>query len=161
MTLTIKILKRPKDPRLEMDLVRRDIISQLQPVARQHVSHRAAIVSGWQDSHRPEFESRVFATEKQVTLTVHIKNAGKSLGKYGGTVKDLWGWINTGTKAHPIVPRFATVLRFVVDGAVRFSRGVPHPGTVGQRHDDKINERLKPSFLAGVDRGVKLGFKRR
>src|SRR3990172_11944700 len=119
VTISIKIIKRPSNPKLEFAQVRAEVIKQLQPVGRQHVSQRAAVVSGWQDAHRPEFESRVFATEKQVTLTVHIKNAGKSLGKYGGAVKDLWGWINTGTKAHPIVPRFATVLRFVVDGAVR------------------------------------------
>ena len=161
MTLSIKIIKRPREPRLEMELVRRDIISQLQPVGRQHVSQRAAIVSGWQDSHRPEFESRVFATDKQVTLTVHIKNASKSLGKYGGTVKDLWGWINTGTRAHIITPRFSTILRFAIGNTIIFARSVRHPGTAGKRHDERINERLKGAFLAAVDRGIKLGFKRR
>lgn len=161
MTLSIKIVKRPRDPKLEFAQVRTEIVKQLQPVARQHVSQRAAIVSRWQDTHRPEFESRVFATEKQVTLTVHIKNAGKSLGKYGGTVKDLWGWINEGTRSHDIVPRFKTILRFAVGNTIIFARSVRHPGTAGKQHDKRINEGLRGKFEQAVDRGVKLGFKRR
>ena len=160
MTLSIKIIKRPSNPKLEFAQVRAEVIKQLQPVGRQHVSQRAAVVSGWQDAHRPEFESRVFATEKQVTLTVHIKNADKSLGKYGGTIKDLWGWINKGTKAHTIVPRFSTILRFAIGNSIIYARSVRHPGTVGKKHDERINERLKSAFLAAVDRGIKLGFKR-
>jgi hypothetical protein len=161
MTLSIKITKRPKELRLQMTEIRQEVVKQLQPVARQHVSQRAAVVSRWQDSHRPEFEANVSATDKQITLSVRMKNAGKSLGKYGGTIGDLWRWINEGTKAHDIVPRFATILRFAVGGGVAFARRVRHPGTAGQKHNERINERLRRQFEQAIDRGIRQGFKRR
>lgn len=160
MTLTYRAIKRPKDPRLQFAEIRQEVIKHLQPVARQHVSLRAAVVSRWQDSHRPEFEARVFATEKQITLTVHMKNADKSLGKYGSTIKDLWNWINKGTRPHSIVPRFATILRFAVGSTIIFARRVQHPGTTGQKHNERINERLRRAFEQAIDRGFRQGFKR-
>lgn len=161
MTLTYKAIKRPKEPRLQFAEIRQEVVKQLQPVARQHVSQRAAVVSRWQDSHRPDFEANVSATDKQITLSVRMKNAGKSLGKYGGTIGDLWRWINEGTKAHDIVPRFKTILRFAVGGDFVFARRVRHPSTTGQKHNERINERLRRQFEQAKDRGFRQGFRRR
>lgn len=160
MTLTYRAIKRPKDPRLQFAEIRQEVIKQLQPVARQHVSQRAAVVSRWQDGHRPEFEATVNATEKQITLSVRMKNGDKSLGKYGGTIASLWRFINEGTKAHAIVPRFATILRFAVGGTIVFARRVRHPGTAGKKHNERINERLRRQFEQAIDRGFRQGFRR-
>lgn len=160
MSLTYKAIRRPKEPRLQMGIVRQDVVKQLETVAKQHVKLRTAVVSRWQGGHRPEFESRVFATEKQITLSVKIKNGKNSLGKYRGTIADLWRWTNDGTRAHVIKPRFKTILRFSTGGRVVFARRVRHPGTRGQKHDEKINDRLKRPFEQAVRLGITQGFRR-
>ena len=46
-------------------------------------------------------------------------------------------FVEEDTKAHRIEPRKGRVLRFMQHGALRFSRGVNHPGTKGKHFMDE------------------------
>ncbi len=138
--------------------IRSELIKELTPVARQHTRQRNVIVARW--AHRPRFKSEIKVTSKQVALNVMITNATESLGKYGGTIADLWKWHNEGTKPHIITPRFASILRFVIDNRVIFTNLVKHPGTKAQKYNERINKRLNRQLINAIQRGYRRGFKR-
>lgn len=53
-------------------------------------------------------------------------------------------WVENGTKPHTIEARRKSTLRFVQNGAVRFSRIVHHPGTKATNFMAKAQERATP-----------------
>ncbi len=53
-------------------------------------------------------------------------------------------FVENGTKPHTIEPRHASVLRFVQNGAVRFSRSVNHPGTAPRPFMAQAQDRATP-----------------
>ena len=57
-----------------------------------------------------------------------------------------------GTRAHPIFPRNAKVLRFVVNGKVVFARSVSHPGTKPNPFPERALNKWKPEAQAGLQR---------
>jgi hypothetical protein len=157
----LRVVRRPRNPpRTQHKIIREEVRKRLKPVADEHVKRRETIVSSWQAHHKPKFDSRVGVGTKQIFVQVLIKNASQSLGKYGGTVRDLWGWINEGTRPHIIVPRFASILRFVIDGKIIFALRVNHPGTQGQRHNERINAELDRKFQGAVNNGYRAGFRK-
>lgn len=129
----------------EVAIIKQELANALRKVGAAHVAQRRIVVFGWQPAHRPKFGSEVMAQRgrDRVTLLVTLDNAAQSLGRYGGTIGDLWRWTNLGTRAHKIVPRFKSILRFVVGAVAVFTPLVNHPGTRAKKHDERINRRLK------------------
>lgn len=170
--MTFKLTKRPKQSALQQyEIVQSEVKAALQPIAEQHVSQRNAVIGGWR--HKPQFRGVVAVGPKQISVRVLLENATESLGRYGGTIRDLWRWHNEGTGIHgpkgrpyPIFPRFRSVLRFFVAGREIFAKFVnnpekgTHPGMRGQRHNDKINRRLKRFEQSQIRRGFSAGWKR-
>jgi hypothetical protein len=156
----MRVVKKPRlRPTQQWRLVRQSVVKELKPVARQHVKQRDRVVSRW--AHQPKFEDEIKAGPKQVSITVRITNAKRRLSNlYSGTIGDLWKWHNLGTRPHKIVPRFASILRFVASsGQVVFTTLVNHPGTKAQRSNERINRRLRRALTNAVSRGMRKGFK--
>jgi hypothetical protein len=157
----MRLIKRPKlRPNQQLTEIRKEVVKAIQPVAAAHTQHRNRVVSSWQSQHKPKFKTSIKVTPKQIQFDVFITNATTSLGKYGGTIGDLWGWINEGTRPHIITPRFATILRFVVNGVTVFAKRVNHPGTKAQKHNQRINKLLLPRLKIAIGLGMRKGFRR-
>lgn len=181
---SVKIVKRPLKANLQFRNIQQEIVKQLQPVGRQHVNERKAVVANFETDI--EFGYEVKASGAQVTLTVSVTNANTKLPDSDWTVGDLWQSLDkTGTKPHTIrpkqqggklrfmwggpgsfQPKTRPVGRFGGPGTVRggvptFSRQVNHPGTQPRKFSEKINKRLRRSFEQAISRGVRLGSKRR
>lgn len=160
------IVRKPRHPpRTQYKIVRDEVRKRLMPVADEHEKQRSDIVRDWQAHHRPKFKSIVGVGPKQIFVQTRIENGSKSLGKYGGTIKDLWTWINEGTKPHVILPRFKTILRFVINGVVIWAKRIPkrggkRKGLVGRQHNERINDRLNKRFQRAVNNGYRAGLRK-
>lgn len=55
-------------------------------------------------------------------------------------------FVHNGTAPHLILPRRKTWLRFEAGGAIRFSKGVFHPGTEPRPFLDEAAQRVSPTF---------------
>lgn len=139
-------------------MIKEEIRKALEPVAEQHEAERHIVVSGWR--HQPKFKAIIQSGPQRIGIRVILQNASQSLGKYGGTIGDLWRWHNEGTRPHTIQPRFAKVLRFVAGTAAVFTRLVNHPGMKGRRHTQRINRLLRGFENRQIRRGFRDGFKR-
>lgn len=149
----LTLVKKPRlTPSAQHAALRAGVAQRLGPVLQQHgVDPRKRIVANWQAQHRPEFEGRVIVKAKEIIFEVLITNADKALSSYGGTVASLWRWFVGGTKAHTIVPRFVTILTFVIDGARHWAQKVRHPGTRGTGDDKRINRGLERRVTGAID----------
>lgn len=182
---SVKIIKKPPPAKVMAQAINQEIIKQLQPVGRQHVSERKRVVADF--DHKPEFGYRVSATEKQITLTVLLENASEPVSEEW-TIGDLWKALDSeGTPPHDIGPKDPNgqltfeyngpgsysphtrpVARFGGPGKVengqvfRTKRGtvLKHPGFPPRKFSDSINKRLRRQYDAAIDRGVRLGSKK-
>lgn len=182
--VSVKIIKRPPPAQIQLKNIQQEISKQLQPVGRQHVSERKRIVANFDTNI--EFGYRISTTQAQVTLTVVVENSDQKLENSEWTVGDLWKALDKkGTKPHDITPknpqgrlRFLwggpgsyqaktrPVARFggsgeVSGGVVMVRKSVKHPGFPPRKFFDSINKRLRRSFEQAIDRGVRLGTKRK
>ncbi len=155
------VLARPKlSPDKQFKVIRNSVKKRITPVANLHVAARNKVTANWKPANKPTFRAVVSMDRKQIRIQVEMTNRNKSLGKYGKTVGDLWGWINKGTRPHRIVPRFARVLSWIGTSGKRiFSKVVWHPGTKGQRQDERINRTLQKKLDAAINAGFKEGLK--
>lgn len=155
------VLSRPqRPPKEQLKVIRNSVKKRLTPVTKLHVSARNKVTANWKPANRPIFKAIVGMGQKQIRIQVRMTNRNKSLGKYGGTIGDLWRWTNEGTRPHRIVPRYAKTLSWIsTSGKRMFSRGVSHPGTKGQRHDKRINKALQRKLDTAIDAGFKEGLK--
>lgn len=179
---SVRITKKPPPAKVMAQAINQEIVKQLQPVGRQHVNERKRVVANF--DHKPEFGYRVSATEKQITLTVLLENAGDPVSEEW-TMGDLWRALDSeGTPPHEITPKDANgflvftwggpgsyeaktkpVARFggsgeVANGEKTVRKRVNHPGFPPRKFSDSINKRLRRQYDAAIDRGVRLGFKR-
>jgi predicted nucleotide-binding protein (sugar kinase/HSP70/actin superfamily) len=141
MAKRFKVKKQPPTPAQQFAFFREEVRKGMEPVPARHVERREAIVGSWQ--HQPEFKGSVKAEGTHILTQVEMENPGESLGRYGGTIADLWRWHNLGTRPHRILPRFKQALRFAVGGVIVFARYVLHPGTKAKRHTERINKSLQ------------------
>lgn len=142
------IVKRPPPATKQFAVYRREVKRQLQLVVDKRAKAYGKVTQGWQAAHQPDFQGQVVGpgptSPKPTILRVVMRNASKVINKYGTTIRNLWDFWNKGTRRHPIVPRFKSILRFVIGGDVIFTPEVDHPGTRAHKDQEKIDRRLKP-----------------
>jgi hypothetical protein len=156
---SFRLKKKPYyTPDEQGQVIKEELRRALEPVAEQHEAERDIVTSRWR--HQPKFKAVIQAGPARVGIRVTLQNASESLGKYGGTIGDLWRWHNEGTQPHTIQPRFAKILRFVVGTVAVFARLVNHPGMKGKRHTQRINRLLRGFEQRQTRQGFRNGFKR-
>lgn len=174
----IKLIKRPPKPQVMIADMQREIAKQLQGVGRQHVSERNKVVSDFDTNI--EFGYEVKVSQKQITLSVNVTNAGTEVSE-GFSVGDLWKALDkTGTRPHSIQPKqqggrlafqtgYQPHTRPIgrsggpgrATGPTVYARRVQHPGFAPRKFSDVINKRLRRQFEQAIDRGVRLGGRKR
>lgn len=154
-----KVKKQPPSPAQQFAFFRKEVARGMQPVAERQVERYKTLPSNRHGRFKFAGETAVKGTH--ILTQVTLENEGESLERYGGTVGDLWGWLNLGTPAHPILPRFKQTLSFLVGGVRVFARRVlRHPGTKPQRNTERINQSLEPFREKETDKGFKLAWKK-
>lgn len=174
----IKLIKRLPSPVLQLKAIQQEIAKQLKPVGRAHVNEREKVVANFE--HQPEFGYEVKISQKQVTLQVLLKNDGEAVSE-GFTIGNLWTALDrTGVRPHVIRPKKpGGVLAFQAGyqpktrpigrsggpgrstGPAVFAKQVNHPGFSPRKFSEKINARLRRQFEQAIDRGVRLGGRKR
>ena len=173
---SVKLIKRPNF-KLQAASIGREIGKQLQVVGRQHVAERKKVVADF--DHKPEFEQEVKISQAQITMTISLSNAGEQISE-GFTIGDLWTALDkTGTKPHTIPKKPGGRLAFQTGyqphtrpiarsggpgrptGPTVFRKEVKHPGFPPRKFSDAINKRLRRQFEQAIDRGFRIGSKRR
>lgn len=177
---SVRIIKRPPPAAVQFKAIQQEIAKQLQPVGQEHVNERKAVVANFETDIN--FGYKISTTQKQITLTVSVTNSGAEVSS-GFTVGDLWKALDkTGTKSHVIRPKRPNGrLAFqggnyqpktrpigrsggpgrVSGGRQVFTKQVNHPGFAPRKFSETINKRLKRRFEQAIDRGVRLGGKRK
>lgn len=153
-----KVKKQPPSPAQQFAFFQKEVAKGMQPIAERQVERHKAIPSSRHG--RFKFAGETVVKGTHILTQVTLENEGESLGRYGGTVGDLWGWLNLGTPAHVILPRFKRALAFVVGGAAVVVRRVRHPGTKPQRNTERINQSLEPFRKKETDKGFKSAWKK-
>lgn len=174
----IKLIKRLPKPELIFAGIQQEIVKQLQPVARQHVSERKKIVSDFE--HKPDFSSEIKSSAKQVTMSILVTNDSEQVSE-DFSIGKLWAALDrTGTRAHQIRPKndggrlafrtgYEPHTRPVgrsggpgrANGSLVFAGVVNHPGFPPRKFSEVINKRLRRSFEQAIDRGIRIGSKKR
>ncbi len=176
---SIKIIKRPPPAAVQFRLIQQEIAKQLKPVGQAHVDARNKVVSNFDTNI--EFDYRISATQKQITLSVVVENAGTQVSE-GFSVGNLWKALDqTGTRGpYPIPKKVVEGKRLAFrrdyqphtrpigrSGGPGRATGsfvrpiqVMHPGIRPRYFSRVINKRLKRQFEQAIDRGVRLGTKR-
>ena len=173
----VRLIKRLPKPELIFAGIQQEIVKQLQPVARQHVSERKKAVSGFE--HKVEFGFEIKVSQKQVTMDILVTNDNDPVSE-GFSVGDLWTALDkTGVRPHVIRPKNAQRLAFQTGyqphtrpiarsggpgratGPVVFAGVVNHPGFEPRKFSEVINKRLRRQFEQAIDRGVRLGARKR
>ena len=116
--VTYKQVKALPSPQATIRSIAASIRKELEPVARQHVSQREAVVSHFR--HKPDFDATVSVGQAGIELKVLLTNDKERIGDRA-TIGDLVKWLFvTGTKPHIIRARIAKVLRFVIGNKIIF-----------------------------------------
>lgn len=174
----VRLIKRLPKPEQIFSGIQQEIAKQLQPVARQHVSERKKATAGFETDIDFDFEIKV--SPKQVTMDILVTNAGDPVSE-GFDVGDLWLALDkTGTRPHTIRPKQAGGrLAFRTgyephtrpvgrsggpgraNGPLVFAGVVNHPGFEPRKFSEVINKRLRRSFEQAIDRGIRIGARKR
>lgn len=182
---SIRIIKKPPPANVMNKLITAEIAKQVSKVGDQHVREREKVTANFETDI--EFSRKVSVTEKQVTLTVFVKNDKTPVNEDNAsfTVGDLWNALDkTGIRPHAIPKRpDAKVLRFQWGGPGSYNpktrpiarSGGPgsssgpfiyrkrlkeHPGFKPRKFSEAINKRLRRQFEQAVDRGFRVGSNR-
>lgn len=181
---SIRIIKKPPPANVMHKIISAEIAAQVGKVGEQHVREREKVTANF--STDIQFGSNVSVTEKQITLTVFVKNDKTPVNEDNAsfTVGDLWKALDvTGTRSHPIPKKAgAKTLRFQwggpgsyspktrpiarsggpgsPSGPIVFRKFVNHPGFAPRKFSESINKRLKRQFEQAVDRGFRVGSNR-
>lgn len=165
---------------MQFRAIQQEIAKQVQTVGRAHVNERKAVVSNFETDIN--FDHKVKVSAAQITLTVSVTNSGEAVSD-SFTVGDLWKALDkTGVRPHVIRPkRPGGVLAFqggnyqpktrpigrsggsgrVSGGRQVFTKQVNHPGFPPRKFSEKINAKLRKLFEQAIDRGVRIGGKRK
>lgn len=176
-TSSIKIIKRPVGANIAFGNIQREISKQMQGVGRIHVAERKKIVADF--DHKPEFAFEVIVSSVQVTLTVNVTNPNEPV-RDNFSIGDLWTSLDkTGVRPHVIRAKNAERLSFVTGysphtrpvarsggpgratGERVYRKQVNHPGYPPRKFSETINKRLRRQFTQAIDRGIRIGAKRR
>lgn len=175
---SVKIIKRPPPAAVQFKAIQDQIARELRPVGQAHVDAREKIVSDWDTD--VEFGYRISVTGKQVTLTIVVENDGAQVSD-DFTVGDLWKALDkTGVRPHVILPkkqggRLAFQTNYQphtrpigrsggpgrATGPTVFAKKVNHPGFAPRHFSRVINKKLDRRFRAAIDKGVRVGAKKR
>lgn len=180
---SVKIIKRPPPAAVQFKLIQAQIVKELKPVGQAHVDERKKIVSDFETDI--DFGYRVSATLKQITLTIVVENSEQKLEDSDWTVGELWRALDKkGTKPHTIRPKtlgpgFGGRLAFQINysphtrpigrsggpgratGPKVYARQVNHPGFAPRHFSRVIGKKLDKRFTKAIDRGVRLGSRKR
>lgn len=180
-TGSVRIIKRPPPATVQFRAIQQEIAKQLQSVGRAHVNERKAVVANFETDINFGYE--VKTSSAQITLTVNVTNSGEQLEGSNWTVGQLWSALDkTGTRPHVIRPKKqGGRLAFqggnyqpktrpvgrsggpgrVSGGRQVFTKQVNHPGFPPRKFSEGINKRLRRQFEQAIDRGVRIGGKRK
>lgn len=153
-----RVKKRPPSPAAQFVFFREEVAKSQVKIADRHVTQRVALPVN--RNGRFKFGGSVKVEGTHILTQVALQNESESLGRYGHTVKDLWRWLNLGTPAHVILPRFKRALAFVVGGASVVVRRVFHPGTKPQRNTERVNQSLEPFRKKETAKGFRDAWKK-
>jgi hypothetical protein len=175
----IKLTKKPDFAR-QFRNIQDEITRQLQPVGRSWLAELKKATSGFDTNIEFGFVTKAVNTGKPtVTLSIVVKNDNQQVSE-GFDVGDLWQSLDkTGVRPHVIIPKQGTRLSFVTDyqphtrpiarsggpgratGERVFARMVNHPGYPPRKFSEVIGKRLRRQTEQAVDRGIRLGGKKR
>lgn len=175
---SVKIIKRPPPASVQFKAIQSQIAKELKPVGQAHVDERQKVVSDFETEIK--FGYRVSVTGKQVTLSIVVENDSAQVSD-DFTVGDLWKALDkTGVRPHVIAPkkqggRLAFQTNYQphtrpigrsggpgrATGPKVFARRVNHPGFAPRHFSRVINKKLDKRFRQAIDRGVRIGGKRR
>ena len=176
---SVKIIKKLPSPQHQFKFIQDQIKRELVPVAEAHVTERNKVVSDWDTEVK--FGYRISSTEKQVTLTIVVENENEQVSEGGNfPVGALWKSIDkTGVRPHTIRAKNAPRLAFqtgyqphtrpiarsggpgVATGQFVRPLQVEHPGYPPRKFSQVINKKLDKRFRKAIDRGVRLGARKR
>jgi hypothetical protein len=113
--------------------------------------HRTAELAASYAKLSTLYRSHTGALRSSITETVFggmggIAGAGADMAARVAATAPFAAFVENGTRPHVILPRRAKVLRFIQNGAVRFSRGVFHPGTEPRPFMAQARDRAEPLF---------------
>lgn len=175
---SVRIIKRFPKPEIIFGNIQAEIAKQLHVVGRQHVNERKKVVSNFETDI--DFGYEVKISPKQITLEVSVLNASEQVSE-GFTVGDLWKALDkTGVKPHLITakkqggklafqtgyqPHTRPIARSGGPGRPTgdrvFRKQVKHPGFPPRKFSETINKRLRRQFEQAIDRGFRLGSRKR
>lgn len=175
---SVKIIKRPPPAGVQFKAIQDQIVRELRPVGQAHVDERNKVVSNFETEIK--FGYRISVTGKQVTLSIVVENDGTQVSD-DFTVGDLWKALDkTGTRPHTIQPkRQGGRLAFQTNyqphtrpigrsggpgratGPAVFAKKVNHPGFAPRHFSRVINKKLDKRFTQAIDKGVRIGSKKR
>lgn len=126
-----------------------------------------------------DLEATVRTWDKKPTFDLTITRDGSDYSVTAGTDNEIYGYVDQGTEAHPIVPKRSKYLKFssgyraktrvgVIGsynggsfGSDVFSRGVLHPGFPGRKFTEKIQKRRQTTVAQEIGAGIaKIALKR-
>lgn len=138
--------------------ITKNITKNLGPPLKKQVDLRNELVAHWQPRHRPKFTGEISVKGKTIILTIFVANSESRVPRSSATIGDLWTWWEyTGTKAHIIVPKDATVLRYQHKSKIRFSMRVQHPGTKAHEETVEPNKKFEKLIDSLVQKSIKAG----
>lgn len=175
---SIKIIKRPPPAKAQFAAIQESIKKELAKVGQQHIREREKIVGNFDTEIK--FGYRISITQAQVTLTVLLENESTQVSE-GFSAGDLWKALDkTGVRPHIIRPKKpGGVLAFQAgyqphtrpiarsggpgraSGPIVTTRFVNHPGFPPRHFSREIGKRLERQYKQAIDRGVRLGSKKR
>ena len=180
MALGFRLVRRPRlTGPAQYAAVRRQVRIGLEPLADEIIRrYLNPIVDNWRN--KPIFKSQIRVGPKEISIWIRITNRKKILNPlYGGTIGDLWKWINEGVKPHPIEARYKPYLVFQEGpyisktgvgwyggpgtrvGPFRRVRKIErHPGFKGRDFVGSVGQTVRLRFNRAVDAAYKRGLRR-
>lgn len=119
-----------------------------------------------------DLEATVRTWTKKPTFDVTITRTGGDYSVTAGTDNEIYGYVDAGTEAHPILPKRSRYLKFssgyraksrvgVIGsyaggsfGSDVFSRGVLHPGFPGRKFTETIRKRRQTTVEQEISSGI-------
>ncbi len=147
--------------------VRQELAAAIRETGAQSNTAHKEVTSDWE--HKPDFYTRYEIQPDLISMTTEAR----------GKNKDIWNYVNSGTKPHEIravnVPflKFQTGYSSKTKAPAKAHTGtgvssgdwhsvpvVHHPGTVARKFTDAILDKLRPDFLRGVENAIRRGLAR-
>ena len=160
-TITLKKIMPKTQKIIDVDRVRDELEGTLEDVKQDMIKDFEGTVANW--STEVDFEGRKIIRPDELRIIVYPTGPGA----------EIWGYVNAGTRPHPIYPRAGGVLAFqggfrakTRPGSLRsgaggrsgptvFSKGVQHPGTEARNFTGQIADKYRPEFARLCHNGLR------